>query len=197
MPVTLLGGPFKRPVAGFHRFTVSQYHKMIAAGVLTENDRVELLEGYVVEKMPHDPLHDGTLQRVNKRLARSLPAGWEIRVQMAVTLGRSEPELDAAVVRLDPDEYTSRHPGPADIGLLVEVSNTTLDTDREDKLPIYARAGVAAYWIVNVVDREIEVHEQPSGSSYVSSRVFRPGDDVPFTLDGLVVASVPVTELLR
>ena len=71
----LQGGPFKAPVAGFHSFTVAQYHTMIETGVLTENDRVELLEGYVVEKMPHDALRDGTLQKLNRRLQRSLPGG--------------------------------------------------------------------------------------------------------------------------
>ena len=85
----------------------------------------------------------------------------------------------------------------ADIGLLVEVSNTSLDTDREDKLPIYARAGVGVYWIVNVVDREIEVHEQPSATGYASKRVFKPGDDVPFVLGGATADTIPVTELFR
>lgn len=102
MPMMLQGGPFKAPVAGFHRFTITQYHKMIETGVLTEDDRVELLEGYVVEKMPHDPIHDGTLQKLNKRMLRALPAGWDLRIQMATTLGKSEPEPDAALVRDDP-----------------------------------------------------------------------------------------------
>ena len=71
MSMVLQGGPFKAPVAGFRRFTVSEYHKMIETGVLTEDDRVELLEGYLVEKMPHDPIHDGTLQKVNRRVTPS------------------------------------------------------------------------------------------------------------------------------
>jgi hypothetical protein len=101
MPMMLQGGPFKAPVAGFRRFTVREYHKMIEIGVLTEDDRIELLEGYLVEKMPDDPIHDGTLQRVNRRLQHVLPAGWELRVQMATTLGESEPEPGGAVVRED------------------------------------------------------------------------------------------------
>jgi Uma2 family endonuclease len=196
MPTTLSRPPRWVPIAGFHQFTLAQYHKMIETGVFTENDRVELLDGYVVEKMPHDPTHDGNLQKLNRRLSRELPAGWELRVQMVVTLGQSEPEPDAAVVRIDADEYTTRHPGPADIALLIEVSNTTLDSDREDKLPIYAAAGVLVYWIVNVVDREIEVHEQPSAVGYASRQVFRSGDSVPFAVAG-TTAMVPVSELLR
>ena len=73
-------------MAGFRRFSVKEYHKMIELGILTENDHLELLDGYLVEKMPHDPIHDGTLQKVNRRLLRMLPAGWEARVQMAITL---------------------------------------------------------------------------------------------------------------
>lgn len=201
MSMILQGGPFKSPVAGFHRFTVAQYHKMIEAGVLTENDRVELLEGYLVEKMPHDPLHDGTVQKINRRLTPSLPAGWEVRVQMVVTLPRSEPEPDVAVVREDADGYMTRHPGPTDFGVLAEVANTSLDSDRDDKLPIYARAGIPVYWIVNVVDRQIEVYEQPSGPvanpGYSVRRVYVPGDAVPLVLDGTQIGPIPVTDLLR
>jgi Uma2 family endonuclease len=197
----LQGGPFKAPVAGFHRFTVAQYHKMIELGVLTEDDRVELLEGYLVEKMPHDPLHDGTIQKINRRLTPILPAGWEVRVQMSITLPKSEPEPDIAVVREDPDGYMTRHPGPDDFGLLAEVANTSLDSDRDDKLPIYARAGIPVYWIVNVVDRQIEAHEQPSGPvanpGYGVRQVYKPGDAVPLVLDGVSVGPIPVNDLLR
>lgn len=200
MSMILQGGPFKAPVAGFHRFTVAQYHKMIEAGVLTENDRVELLEGYLVEKMPHDPIHDGTLQKVNRRLLRAIPSGWELRIQMATTLGQSEPEPDGAIVREEPGGYMARHPAPADFGIVIEVSNTTLDSDREDKLPIYARSGLPVYWIVNVVDRQIEVYGQPSGTTasatYGTTRVYKPGDSVPLVLDGNAVGVIPVVELL-
>ena len=196
MPVMLQGGPFKAPVAGFHRFTVEQYHKMIETGVLTENDRVELLEGYVVEKMPHDPLHDGTLQLVEDAVMALAPPGWCRLVQMVVTLTRSEPEPDFVLARGTKRSFLGRHPGPAEIGLLVEVANTTLDSDREDKLPVYARAGVPVYWIVNVVDRQIEVFDSPSGEAYTNARIYRPGDAVPLVVDGVTVATIPVNELL-
>jgi Uma2 family endonuclease len=200
MTMVLQGGPFKAPVAGFRRFTVDEYHKMIEIGVLTEDDRVELLEGYLVEKMPHDPIHDGTLQKVNKRLLRAIPAGWDVRVQMAVTLGGSEPEPDIALARDDPGGYMTRHPGPADFGVVAEVSNTSLDTDRDDKSRIYARAGLPVYWIVNVVDRQIEVYEQPSGPtadpSYATRKDYKPGDSVPLVLDGNTVGTIPAADLL-
>ena len=122
-------------------------------------------------------------------------------LQAAVTAtSDSEPEPDVAVVRGNRRDYGTRHPGPQDTGLAVEVSDSTLDQDRTVKLQIYARARVPVYWIVNVVDRQIEVYEQPSGPTpdpaYGNRRDYRPGDAVPLVLDGNTVATVPVTELL-
>jgi Uma2 family endonuclease len=196
MPMILQGGPFKAPVAGFHRFTIDQYHKMIEVGVLTEDDRVELLEGYLVEKMPHDPLHDGTLQLVAGTVMEYAPVGWCERVQMAVTLGRSEPEPDFVLARGNHRTYLKRHPGPGDIALVVEVSNSTLESDRDDKLPIYSRIGLPVYWIVNVVEMQVEVHEQPAGLKYAKTTVYKKGDTIPLEVDGMVVASIPVNDLL-
>jgi Uma2 family endonuclease len=200
MAVMLQGGPFKRPVAGFRRFTVAEYHKLIRLGVLTENDRVELLEGYLVEKMPHDPVHDGTIQLVGAALSPHLPAGWCLRVQSAITLGTSEPEPDVAVVRGGTRSYLRSHPQPADFGIVIEVSNTTLDSDRDDKSVVYARAGLPVYWIVNLIDRQVEVYEQPSGATadptYAATTVYKPGDAVPVVLDGATVGTIPVDDLL-
>jgi Uma2 family endonuclease len=196
MQTMLQNWPFKAPIAGFHRFTVDQYHRMIEIGVLTENDRVELLEGYLVEKMPQDPLHDGTLQLVEDAVLQHTPMEWCGRVQMAVTLGRSEPEPDFVLARGNKRTYLKRHPGPGDIALVVEVSNSTLESDRDDKLPIYSRVGLPVYWIVNVVDMQVEVYEQPAGLKYTTSRIYKKGATIPLEVDGTVVASVPVDDLL-
>jgi Uma2 family endonuclease len=187
-------------MAGFHRFTVDEYHKLIEVGILTENDRLELIDGYLVEKMPHDPIHDGTLQKVNRRLLRLLPSGWEARVQMAVTLSRSEPEPDLAIVRESPDSYMSNHPGGSDFGLVIEVSNTSLDSDRDDKIPMYARDGIPVYWIVNLVDRQVEVYEQPTGASpsptYGSQKIYKSGDSILVVLGGVNAGALAVVDLL-
>src|SRR5438552_2158980 len=82
-----------------YRFTVKQYQRMIEIGILTEDDRVELLEGCIVDKMPHNPPHDGTINRINRRLIPILPDGWLLRVQSAITLARSEPEPDLVIVQ--------------------------------------------------------------------------------------------------
>lgn len=192
--------PLRATLAGFRRFSVAEYHKLIEHGILTENDHLELLDGYLVEKMPHNPLHDGTLQKVNRRLLALLPLGWEVRVQMAITLSHSEPEPDIAVVRESPDSYILQHPGPPDIALIVEVSNTSLDSDRDDKLPIYAADSIPVSWIVNLMDYQIEVYEQPSGPSaspiYGTHHTYKRGDSVPIQLPGTTPTTIPVNELL-
>jgi Uma2 family endonuclease len=186
-------------MAGFRRFTVAEYHRLTEMGILTEDDNLELLNGYLVHKMARNPPHDGTVQRGRKRLERVLSAGWEIRVQSAVTLSESEPEPDIAVVRNDVDEYMKRHPNGTDIGLLIEVSDSTLAGDRADKGPIYARDNIPFYWIINLVNHLIEVYTAPSGPttspSYAQQDYF-PGDNVPLILDGILVANIPVQELL-
>ena len=185
-------------MAGFRRFSIPEYHKLIEIGVLTEDDNLELLEGYLVHKMARDPPHEASLQKTAKKMYRTLPPGWDVRIQCAVTLPESEPEPDVAVVRGDENTYIQRHPGPADIGLLIETSDTTLAADRIDKGRIYARANIACYWIVNLVNRQIEVYTQPSGpvAAYAHQATYRSGDMVPFVLDGVIVATIPVDDCL-
>ncbi len=200
MPTVPAKFPLRATMAGFRRFTVAEYHKLIEIGVLTENDDLELLDGYLVEKMPHDPIHDGTIQLVEDALRALLPVGWCARVQSAVTLSKSEPEPDITVARGDKRSYLAKHPGPSDIALVVEVSNTTLDSDRGDKIPLYAGDGITVYWIVNLIDRQVEVYEQPSGPTssptYGSRRTYKPGDAIPFMLGGVNVGTIAVNDLL-
>lgn len=187
-------------VSSFARFSVAQYQQMIATGILNDEEKVELLENYVVLNLPRNPPHDGTIQFVSKRLARYLPVGWDLRVQLTVVLPDSQPEPDLAIARGDETTYLARHPLVADVGLLIEVADSSLLRDQRDKTRIYARAGVPVYWIINLVDRRVEVYTQPSGPtaapSYAAAVAYQPGDDVPLVLDGNTVASVPVADLL-
>lgn len=187
-------------MAGFRRFSVAEYQRLTELGILTEDDNLELLEGYLVLKMSRNPPHDGSLHRALKQLARALPARWDLRVQSAVTLADSQPEPDLAVVREDAGGYSTRHPGAADVGLAVEVADTTLAGDRADKGRIYARASIPIYWIVNVVERQVEVYTGPSGATaapeYGSRVDYLAGQAVPLELAGVVVASLAVNDLL-
>lgn len=173
---------------------------MIQAGILTEDDRVELLEGWIVPKMPHNPPHDGTIQSAGEVISSHLPPGWRVRTQSVVTTSDSEPEPDLAIVRGDRRTYLSRHPGPADVGTVVEVSDTTLARDRDLKARIYARAGIGVYWIINLVDMQIEVYTDPTGPDpspcYRQRQDFLISQSVPLVLDGQTVAQVRVRDLL-
>ena len=169
-------------------------------GILNDEDKVELLEGYVVEKMPRNPPHDVAIQRLGKRFHRLVPEGWETRVQSAIRLDDSEPEPDLAVARGDDHTFATRHPEAADVGMVVEVSDSSLSRDRLDKARIYSRAGIAVYWIVNLPDQWIEVYSDPTGSgasaTYAQRRDYRPGDAAPMTLDGVEVGRIAVSEIL-
>jgi Uma2 family endonuclease len=182
------------------RFSVEEYHQMIEAGILDENDNVELIEGHVVNKMSRNPPHDSAIRILSRRLDRLLPPGWDYRGQSAITLSDSEPEPDLAVVRGDERTYGTRHPGAADVGLVVEVSDSTLAWDRSEKARIYARAGIETYWIVNLVDRRLEVHTGPSGPTaspcYARRDDIPIGSSVPLVLDGVVIAALAVSDLL-
>jgi Uma2 family endonuclease len=182
------------------RFSVLRYQKMIEVGILTPEDKVELLENYVVLKTPCNPPHDGTVQLATEALAPAIPKGWRLRVQLTVVLADSQPEPDFAIVRGDARAYLARHPGPADVGLIVEVADSSLLRDQRDKTRIYARGGIPCYWIVNLVDRLLEVYSQPSGPTavpvYGSSQTYQPGDAVPLVLDGTIAATIPVADLL-
>lgn len=186
--------------AMFRKFTVDEYHRMIDAGILTDEDKVELLENNVVLKMPRNPAHDGTIDLIRDALDGLRPTGWILRCQQAITLTDSEPEPDFALVRGDRRSFLSSHPGPADVGLIVEVANTSLDRDRLDKGRIYARATIPVYWIVNLPDRVVEVYSAPSGATpsptYGRKDEYRPGDTVPVGLDGRVVGTIPVADLM-
>jgi Uma2 family endonuclease len=186
--------------ASIARFSVARYQRMIETGILTSDDKVELLENYVVLKMPRNPPHDGTIDLIKVALSPYIPAGLFLRSQQTVVLADSQPEPDFAIVRGDARTYLTRHPGPADVGLIIEVADSSLLRDQRDKTRIYARGGITCYWIVNLVDRRIEVFTQPSGPAavpaYGSFQMYQPSDDVPLVLDGNTVGSIPVAELL-
>jgi Putative restriction endonuclease len=129
-------------------FSVSKYQKMIEVGILTKDDKVELLEEHIVLKFSRTPLHDGTLQLAHKTLDELIPNGWLLRNQATVALEDSQPEPDLSVVRGDLRTFLSRHAGPAETGLLIEVADLSLLRDQRDKMRIYARANVPVYWII-------------------------------------------------
>lgn len=186
--------------AGLRKFTVAEYQRLIDVGVLTDEDRVELLENYLVLKMPANPPHDSTVVALNYLLPRLLPPGFILRCQNTSDLPDSRPEPDLAVVRGDLRSHRARHPQPDEIALVVEVSDSSLTRDRIDKGRIYARVSIPQYWVVNLVDRQIEVYTDPTGPVtvpvYRRRQDFVPGTTVSVELDGTVMGSVIVDEVL-
>jgi Uma2 family endonuclease len=183
------------------RFSVDEYHRMIDAGVFVDDDRFELLEGWIIPKpMTRNPPHEVAIAVIQALLMRLLPAGSHLRTQSAITTRDSEPEPDIAVIRGEARDYLGRHPGPADLALVIEVSDSTLPEDRTLKARLYARAGIPTYWIVNVAEGQIEVHADPSGPasqpSYRERSVVGPEGDVALVIDGREVARVAARDLL-
>lgn len=189
------------PRTRLYRLDVDQVFAMINAGILPDHARVELLGGLLVHKMTKNPPHSFTIGQAGDLLRGTLPAGWIVREEKSITLGRFWcPEPDLAVVRGPNDRYRKDHPSAADIALLIEVSDTTYALDRGIKWRRYAACGVAIYWIVNLAARTAEVYTQPSGrgksAGYGASHVYGPDDAVPVSLDGQPAGMIAVKDLL-
>src|SRR5262245_37560170 len=150
---TLLSPVPSLPPRPARPLTVDEYHGLLRIGALTSGAPYEFLEGWLIPKMSRNPAHDLSLSLVNKVVSRALPPDWFARVQSAITTPDSEPEPDVAVVLAPERRYLDHHPGPAEIGLVIEVSDSSLPEDRSVKSRIYARAGIGEYWIVNIADR--------------------------------------------
>ncbi len=185
MPTRLLKGPF----------TVDDYHRLAEAGILGEDDRVELLDGQVVEMTPIGPEHAGCVDALIRVLSRRVGDAAMIHGQNPVVLGaRGEPQPDVAVLKPRADGYRTAHPGPEDILLVVEVADTSLAADRDVKLPLYAAARIPEAWLVDLEHDVIEVHRHPGPEGYREVRTLGRGD----TLAALLVATgaISVDEVL-
>jgi Uma2 family endonuclease len=183
------------------RLSVPQYHAMIDAGVLSDDDPVELLEGILVFKMPKKPAHRLALRKLIKAIEKLIPDGYFVLAQEPITLSTSEPEPDAAVVRGKDDDYAARHPAGGDVALVVEVADTTVARDRTIKLRAFATANIPVYWIVNLIDRKVECYSSPDPSSqphpqYRSRMVFTESQAMEVLLDGARLGTIHVLDLL-
>lgn len=158
------------------RFTRGDYHRMREAGILGEDDPVELLDGEIVAMPPIGPGHNSVTDKLAHFFIRELGERYICRVQGSLALSEiSEPEPDFQILRRREDFYRQEHPGPADVLLLIEVAQSSVDRDREEKMRLYAEAGIPEYWVIELDRRRVIVHRQPSGAEYRSVQHF--GED--------------------
>lgn len=179
------------------RISVDEYRRMIAEGILKVGEPVELLDGFLVEKMARHTPHDSTLTLLLEALFRAIPSGWKIRCQCALDLGNSQPEPDLAVVRPDAAHYRTRHPSVADVAFLIEIADSSLEFDLNFKCRLYSRENVLEYWVIDATGARVEVFTQPTPAGYQSRLIYPVGTQVPVVLDGQQVAMIDVAELFR
>ncbi len=176
--------------------TVEEYEAMVAAGVFGKR-RVQLINGLLVEKMTQNPPHTMSDILCGSALDRILPPGWHVRPAKPIRLPgqASKPEPDRCVVRGEPRAYC-QDPGPGDIALVVEIADSGLYDDRKPANEVYGPAGIPVCWIVNLVDRQVEIDTDPGPAGYQSRTVFAPGQPVPVVLGGQPIAEIAVDDLL-
>ena len=171
------------------RFDVDDYYRMAAAGILTPEDRVELIEGEIVDMAPIGSEHGGKVNRLNRLLAPAMAAGHAIvSVQNPLRLDRrNEPQPDLMLLRPRADDYGARHPTAADVLLLIEVADSSLAFDRGAKLALYASHGILEVWIVDLVGRAVEIGRTPSAAGYAERLRLSDGDVSPALVPGLTI----------
>jgi Uma2 family endonuclease len=193
---TVATGVVPFSAAELYRMNVSEYERMVSM-VALDDPRIELIDGYLVRKMGKNPSHVWSVDATEMCLQSLLPAGWLIRQESPVRIPEfDEPEPDLALVKGTREDYKTRHPDPGDIGLLVEVAESSLDRDRGEKLQAYARGGIPVYWIVNLIDEWIEVYTDPATAGYRTRQNYPRGTETPVVLDGIERGRVRVDDLL-
>ena len=171
-------------VATRRKFTIEEYHQLVDLGFFTENDRIELIRGEIIDMAPKRTPHSVCNSILFGELYKLLGDRANVRGQEPIVLpSNSEPEPDVVIAQKKADNYLSAHPTAEDIILVVEISDSTLKYDREIKLPLYAEANINYYWIINLVDNYLEVYTNPFSDNknvfyYKNKSIFLPDDSI-------------------
>ncbi|MBM3128340.1 MAG: Uma2 family endonuclease [Chloroflexi bacterium] len=176
-------------------FTTDDYHRMLQNGVLTEDDRVELIEGEVLAMSPIGSRHAACVKRLNRLLARGVGTRAIVSVQDPIHLSaRSEPQPDLALLQPRNDFYVDAHPEPEDVLLVIEVAESSQDFDRATKIPLYAQAGISEVWLVDLASDCIQTYSQPSARGYGEIHQLWRGQTA--ACQAFPDAPIPVTDIL-
>ena len=168
-----------------HRISVDAFHRMGETGILGPADRVELIDGEIIDMSPIGALHAAIVARLASTFSQRLGAAAVVWCQNPLRLDDvNEPEPDIAILRPRADFYTTGHPGPADVLLVIEVSDTSLAYDLGTKVPLYARHGIPEVWVVDAATRRTRVFRQPTGGRYTDESSVEPHE--PLSCDGVV-----------
>jgi Uma2 family endonuclease len=178
------------------RLSVERYQQMVASGIITDDDPVELLQGRLIAKMSKNPPHRLSNRLLRKALEKLVPEGWYVEAQEPVTTADSQPEPDISVIKGSEFDYKERHPLATEVGLVAEVADSTLKIDRGLKKKIYAQAGISQYWIVNLIDRQVEVYQNPSKGSYSRQQIYTEQESLPLVLEGVMLDQLAVRDIL-
>ncbi|MDZ4769745.1 MAG: Uma2 family endonuclease [Chloroflexota bacterium] len=195
------------PIAGVQTSTsdlflisVERYEAMIRSGIITAEDNIELIHGKLIKKMGKNEPHILVAGLLMDWLVQSLPRGWFVSIENPIRMPDSLPEPYAVIVRGERREYGNRRFTPSEIAVVVEIADTTLDSDPAIRLSLYAGAGIAVYWIANINARQIEVYTLPQTGDpapfYRSLMIYTAADSIPLILDGAQVASIAAADLL-
>ncbi len=179
------------------RFTVAEYCKLGDVGILSPESRVELINGLIVRKPMQNSPHADAVRALQDEFASHLGSDWMCQSQLPIRLDDSSPEPDLTVLRRPRTRYVGRPPEPADIGMVIEVADTSVRYDTVEKAAMYARNGLPVYWVIHVTDRRIEVYSQPANGEYATRADYTADQAVPIVLDGQTVATINVSDALQ
>jgi Uma2 family endonuclease len=153
-------------------FTIDEYHKLAETGIIKPTDRVELIEGDIITMSPIKSKHAGIVDAIAEFLIHTLYRKATIKIQNPMSIGNnSEPEPDIIIAKHKQDHYRSAHPTPEEVYLLIEVADSSLAYDQSIKAPLYAKAGIPEYWIINIIDEQIEIYREPGDENYASKQI--------------------------
>ncbi|ODT97893.1 MAG: hypothetical protein ABS79_06770 [Planctomycetes bacterium SCN 63-9] len=184
------------------RITVDEYHRIVEAGILGAEPRVELLDGVIVNKMTKNPPHNLACDLIQHLMMSLVGTGHFISMGTSMTVEeyQGEPEPDAMILRGKPRDYTNRRRTPENAPLVIEVSDTSYSEDRSVKWSLYAASGIPVYWILNLKQNQLEIHAEPTGrgeaASYAQRTILGPDDEVPLVLDGREIGRFILREIL-
>ena len=180
-----------------HRFTRKDYHAMAEAGILTERDRVELINGEIIAMMPIGPWHSSSVGLLLEHLLMAYHRRGIVNSGNTVGLGNnSEPQPDVTVLRWREDRYARAHPESKDVVLLVEVSDTTREFDLGTKRNLYATQGIEEFWVVDRQMASVHVFRRPADGIYLETRVYGRGEQIPLPECGDATLAVADTGVL-